>query len=68
MTPSLLRRALRGPLVLALDAFDRLPPETQTHTRAAADEGIAALRSFADGATDATERAIDRIAACISSR
>jgi hypothetical protein len=68
MTPSLLRRALRGPLVLAHGAFDRLPAETQTHARAAADESVAALRSLADGTTDATERAIDRIAAFVSSK
>jgi hypothetical protein len=68
VTPSLLRRALRGPLVLAREAFDRLPAETQIHARAATDESVAALRSLADGATDATERAIDRIAAVISGR
>jgi hypothetical protein len=64
--PSLLRRVLHGPRVLVREAFDLLPPETQGHARAAADEGIAALRSLADGTTDATERAIDRIAALIS--
>jgi hypothetical protein len=66
--PSLLRRALCGSLVLARGAFDRLPAETQTHARTATDESVAAVRSLADGATDATERAIDRIAAFISSR
>jgi hypothetical protein len=68
MMPSLLRRALRGPLGLAREAFDRLPTETQVHARAAADESVAALRSLADGTTDATERAIDRVAAIISGR
>jgi hypothetical protein len=62
----LLRRVLQAPFVLTRDAFDMLPTETQTHARAAVDEGIAALRSLADGATDATERAIDRIAVLIS--
>jgi hypothetical protein len=66
--PSLLRHALRGPLVLAREAFDRLPAETRIHARAAADESVAALRSLADGTTDATERAIDRIAAIISGK
>jgi hypothetical protein len=52
-------RALRG-------ALDRLPDPTRAHARAAATEGVAALRSLADGATDATERAIDRIGTIIS--
>lgn len=64
--PSLLRRVVRGPLVLAREVFDRLPPATQVHARTAADEGMAALRSLADGTTDATERAIDRIAGLLS--
>jgi len=64
--PSLLRRVLHAPLVLAREAFDLLPTKTQAHARTAADEGIAALRSLADGTTDATERAIDRIATLIS--
>ena len=68
MMPSLLRRALYGSFGLAREAFDRLPAETQIHARAAADESVAALRSLADGTTDATERAIDRIAAIISGR
>lgn len=59
---------MRGPLLLARGAFDRLPSETQAHARAAADEGLAALRSLADGTTDAAERAIDRIAALIGGR
>ena len=66
MATSLLRRVLHAPLVLTRGAFDLLPTETQTHARAAADEGVAALRSLADGTTDATERAIDRIATLIS--
>lgn len=66
--PSLLGRVACGPLALVRAAFDRLPTETQAHARVAAEEGIAALRSLADGTTDATERAIDRIAALISGR
>jgi len=64
--PSLFARALRQPLRIAQGAFDRLPDPTQTHARAAATEGIAALRSLADGASDATERAIDRIGILLS--
>jgi hypothetical protein len=63
---SLLRRALHQSRRVAREAFDRLPEPTQMHTRAAAAEGVAALRSLADGATDATERAIDRIGTIIS--
>jgi hypothetical protein len=63
---SLLYRALRQPLRVARGAFDRLPDPTQAHARAAATEGVAALRSLADGATDVTERAIDRIGTIIS--
>ncbi|MHB8647897.1 MAG: hypothetical protein ACYDAR_19115 [Thermomicrobiales bacterium] len=63
---SLIHRALRPPLRVAREALDRLPDSTRTHTRAAIAEGVAALRSLADGATDATERAIDRIGTLIS--
>jgi hypothetical protein len=63
---SLLRRALRMPIRVARDAFDRLPDPTRAHARAAIGEGVAALRSLADGATDTTERAIDRIGTLIS--
>jgi hypothetical protein len=59
--PSLLRRALRPPLRVARGTFERLPDATQRHARSAVMEGAAALRSLADGASDATERAIDRI-------
>jgi len=59
-------RALRPPFRIARDAFHRLPDTTQAHARAAVDEGIAALRSLADGATDSTERALDRIGTLIS--
>lgn len=68
MVSSLLRRAVRAPLLFVKVAYDRLPAETQAHARAAAGEGVAALRSLADGTTDATERAIDRIAALLSRR
>ena len=37
-----------------------LPAETRVHARASAREGLAAVRSLADGASDLTERAIDR--------
>ena len=63
---SLLHRALRQPLRIARGALDRLPDPTRAHARAAATEGVAVLRSLADGATDATERAIDRIGTIIS--
>lgn len=63
---SLIYRALHQPLRVAWGAFDRLPNPTRTHARAAVTEGVAALRSLADGATDATERAIDRIGTLIS--
>ncbi len=64
--PSLVHRALRRPLRVARHAFDRLPVATQTHTRAAINEGVAAFRSLADGATDVTERAIDRVGTFVS--
>lgn len=61
-----IHRALHTPLQIAREAFDRLPAATRAHARAAATEGIAALRSLADGATDATERAIDRVGTFVS--
>jgi hypothetical protein len=45
-----------------------LPPETRTHARASARAGFAALRSLADGASDLTERAIDRLSLLLSRR
>jgi hypothetical protein len=66
MATSLLRQALRAPVVLTRGALDLLPSATQNHVRAAAGEGVAALRSLADGTTEATEHAIDRIAALFS--
>ncbi len=66
--PSFAGRALRQPFLLAREAFDRLPADTQTHARAAVAEGVAAVRSLADGATDATERVIDRIGGWFSER
>ena len=68
MATPLLRQVLRAPFVLTREAFDLLPSTTQSHVRAAAGEGIAALRSLADGTTDATERAIDQIAAFLSKK
>jgi len=56
-----IHRVFRAPRDLAQRAFDQLPIATQTHARAAVTEGVATLRSLADGATDATERTIDRI-------
>ncbi|MDQ2787685.1 MAG: hypothetical protein M3Y58_22070 [Chloroflexota bacterium] len=61
----MLSRILRSPLSIVRRPFDRLPVATQAHARAAVTEGIAALRSLADGATDATERTIDRIGTLI---
>lgn len=58
---SLLHRTLRLPRALAREALDALPAETRIHTRAAVREGGLALRSLADGATEATERIIDHI-------
>lgn len=63
-----IHRALRSPLQIARGTFDRLPIATQAHARAAVTEGVAALRSLADGATDATERTIDRIGTLMSRR
>jgi len=65
---SFTRYAFHASTTLAREAFARLPDDTQTHARAAATEGVAALRSLADGASDATERVIDRITALISKR
>jgi hypothetical protein len=45
-----------------------LPAETRRHARASLREGVAALRSLADGTSDLTERAIDRITAALSKR
>jgi hypothetical protein len=42
-----------------------LPSETRTHARASVREGFAALRSLADGSSELTERAIDRITALL---
>ncbi len=64
--PSLIHRVLRSPRQIARETFDWLPIATQAHARAAVTEGVAALRSLADGATDATERTIDRIGTLIS--
>ncbi|GEM_PF-6552682 len=63
---ALIQRAFRPSLQIAREVFDRLPDPTRTHARAAVTEGVAALRSLADGATDAAERAIDRIGTLIS--
>jgi len=60
-----IHRVFRAPRQIARRAFDRFPIATQTHTRAAVMEGAAAIRSLADGATDATERTIDRIGTLI---
>ncbi len=65
---SFTRYAFRASTTLAREAFSRLPDDTQAHARAAAAEGVAVLRSLADGASDATERAIDRITILISKR
>jgi hypothetical protein len=45
-----------------------LPAETRKHARASACEAVAALRSLADGASDRTERAIDRLTFLLSKR
>ncbi len=42
--------------------------EAKAHLRVSVHEGIAAARSLADGASDLTERAIDRIARLLSNR
>jgi len=60
-----IHRIFRSPRPIARRTFDRLPIATQAHARAAVMEGVAALRSLADGATDATERTIDRIGTLI---
>ncbi len=60
-----IHRVFRSPRQIARRAFDRLPIATQAHARVAVTEGVAAVRSFADGATDATERTIDRIGTLI---
>jgi hypothetical protein len=65
---SFVRNALSQPVIIARATFDRLPAETQMHARAVVSEGIAALRSLADGSTDATERAIDRIGGWLGDR
>ncbi|MGI8690502.1 MAG: hypothetical protein ACR2M3_18130 [Thermomicrobiales bacterium] len=62
---SSIHRVFRSPRQIARRAFDWLPITTQSHPRAAAREGVAALRSLADGVTDATERTIDRIGTLI---
>jgi len=67
-SPSWIRRAIRTPFRVARGACDRLPATTRTHARAAATEGVAALRSLADGATDVAERAIDRVGTLASGR
>lgn len=53
-------------LIPAAGSF--LPAETRMHARASAREGFAALRSLADGASDLTERAIDRLTLLFSKR
>jgi len=60
------RKSVPGRLLSVAGSL--LPPETRTHARASARAGFAALRSLADGASDLTERAIDRVAHLLSRR
>lgn len=57
-----------APFRLLSFAASFLPVETRRHARASMREGVAALRSLADGTSDLTERAIDRITAALSKR
>lgn len=57
----------RQALVGAAGTDERLA-ETKAHLRASVKEGIAAARSLAEGASELTERAIDRLARRLSNR